>query len=436
MLRSIVTSPFGIVCASVLTSASAVHAAEGNATWKPVRPPKYEHFRIGVFVDSAKERALTVPLTKVFTDFLTHGVEFINIGSANYFMQPGDKSLNTYAKANGVQMVVWLPYPEPLDGPYDEAKLRSYIKGMVDQVNSRPDADAVVAWRSGDEIEVMYYGQPDVKERRVLMAQNMQRFSDLLREIDPTRRVVMNHAEMPNDQWIEVHEDEAWASTGVTGIYNSYRVREQIAQARRCGFDSYILVAQAHPCPLGTANLRWYGYREPVNDEVIKSRTVAQHVQDYAETAYLEGALGIGYFLYWAGGSGYETWTLVDLNGDDYLGKWDAVQKAARNIRKWEGAPSCAITGAVNHSWTGVPFTLTVEASAPAADPVTVVKADLSLDGAFSWTPLPDATEAPYRFTIDAGLVKELPSTVWVRTRALNQRGPSLWDVIELRCSK
>ena len=82
------------------------------------------------------------------------------------------------------------------------------------------------------------------------------------------------------------------------------------------------------------------------------------------------------------------------------------------------------------------PFTIAVEASAPADDPVTVVKADYSLDGALSWTALPDAGAAPYEFTIDADMVKKRPATVWVRTRALNKRGPSLWDVAEVRCSK
>ncbi|MBI3922859.1 MAG: hypothetical protein HY318_15670, partial [Armatimonadetes bacterium] len=128
--------------------------------------------------------------------------------------------------------------------------------------------------------------------------------------------------------------------------------------------------------------------------------------------------------------------TLVDHHGEDYLGKWEAVRKAATNIRQWEGAPSCSIATPANHSWTAMPLRITVEAKAPANDPATAVKADYSVDGALHWTSLPDAVKPPYTFTLEADKVKELPWTVWLRARAVNKRGPSLWDVIEVRCSK
>lgn len=418
----------GAVCAQDVTN---------SPNFKTVRAPQYDHFVFGVFMDSSKERTMTVPLTKVFTDFLTHGIELVGIGTENHSTLMS-QNINTFAKANGVRLVRWLPGPEPLDAATkcDERELRNVIKSNVDYINSLPDSDAVVAWRIADEAESMNWGQKDMMPKRALMDQNLQRWSELIREIDPKRYVVINHAYMPvpADHWLTAHEDEAWSSTGMTGIYNAYRVKEQIAEARSHGLSNYILVAQAQTCPLGEANIRWYGHNAPINDEVIKSRTEGQTMQDYAEVAFTQGAAGINYFLYWAGGDNYDELSLVDLNGNDYRGKWDGVKKAAQNIRRWEGAPSCSINSPAG--WTQLPFTVTVNTSAPTNDPVTVVKADYSLDGAAHWLPLPDATEKPYAFTVMADMVKNTPSTVWVRTRAFNKRGASLWDVLERRCCK
>lgn len=409
------------------------------------RQPTYEHFKLGVFIDSTKE-VLSVPLSKVFTDFLTHGIEIVCIGQHNYFPLARERNLNTYAKANGVQLICNIFYPEPVDGAQSEDDLRAYIQDQVDAVNALPDADAVVAWRTGDEIESRFWDE-DRAERLEKVAANYRRFSDLVREIDPTRLVAVNHCyipgkdwrglgEDPPERWLDLGEDLPMSSTGATGIYNSHRIREEIASAQALGFNNYLTVSPAFRVPFGEPNLRWYGYRAPINDAVVESRSLAEHIQDYAEVAYTQGAAGMVYFLYWAGGDNYTEYTLVDADGSDYLGKWEAVRRAARNIRQWEGAPGLKITTPVNETWTTLPVKVAVEATAPGNDPVTIVQADYSLDGALSWRALPDAREVPCTFAIGADQIPELPATVWIRARAANGRGFSLWDVVEVRISR
>ena len=433
MPSSISPVAWAIIVCSLMLLPVGVSAQERPT---PPREPRYEHFKLGVFMDSSKERVLSVPLTKVFTDFLTRGIELVSIGTENYYSLAREKNLNTYAKANGVEFIGWLPHPSPIDGVHNEDDLRAYIQGNVDTLNALPDSDAVIAWRIFDEVESAFWGEADRAERLERVGANFRRFSDLIREIDPKRLVATNHGYMPGESWLDQGEDLPMSSTGMTGIYNSDRIRGEIASAQALGFHNYFTVAQACPCPLGEPNLRWYGYREPISDAVIASRTPAQHIQDYAEVAYTQGSAGIIYFLYWAGGDNYTEYTLTDVNGNDYLGKWEAVRQAAQNIRRWEGAPELRMTAPVNGTWTTLPFAVTVEVTAPAEEPVTLVQADYSLDGALSWQKLPDATDMPYIFTIGADQVEELPATVWVRARAANARGGSLWDVAELRISR
>ena len=158
---------------------------------------------------------------------------------------------------------------------------------------------------------------------------------------------------------------------------------------------------------------------------------IGQKIEDQAETAYTEGAVGFMYFLYWAGGSNYEPYTLVDINGNDTQGKWDAVRTAAGNIRRWEGSPTCTITSPERYGWPGLPATIKLSVSAPSGDPVKVVKGEISLDRGLTWTPLHDVAKPPYEYTVDAGMVKGADSCM-VRVRAMNTRGSSLWDVIEI----
>ena len=438
-----------MLLAGLFAGTLASTAAQGTvgSTARPERPPNYKHFMFGVFIDSTEE-ILTVPLTKVFSDFLTHGIEFACIGQRNYYPLAREKGLNAFAKANGVHFICNLFLPAPYDGSYSDDQLRRLIKEQVGAVNALPDSDVVVGWRIGDEIESTYHDEggaaleelkatketrDQLQLKRARAQRNFQRLSALIRELDPTRRVIVNHCQMPDDQWMDLHEDEAMSSTGVTGIYNSYRVRNQLANARRLGFGNYILVNIAMMCPPKTEDLRWYGYREPVNQAVLNSRSIAQHMQDYTEIAYTEGAAGICYFIYWAGGANYEPYTLTGADGGDYQGKWEAVRKAAGNIRQWEGAPSCAIISPPRQTWVTAPFRLSVMAGASAEDPVAKVTADYSLDGARSWTPLPEVRTPPYNFSLDGGMLKTTPCTVLVRARAINTHGPSLWDVVELR---
>ena len=270
----------------------------------------------------------------------------------------------------------------------------------------------MAGWYTADEIEYWHWRDEDKGERDRQVAENLRRFADIIRELDPKRRAFVNHAYVVpgGGPWLPAGSDMAYCSVGMTGIYNGYRIRELKAEARRLGFGGFFAVLQSRSVPRGEDNLRWYGYREPITDAVIDSRSEAQHVQDSVEIAYLEGAMGGVHFLYWAGGGNYLSMSLVDLNGNDYIGKWDAVREAARNIRTWEGAPSCSITSPTNHTWGTAPIEVTVEGTAPETDPVTAVKADYSIDGAYSWKPFPDAAGVPCTFTVDRSMLKQRPA--------------------------
>jgi hypothetical protein len=374
----------------------------------------------------------------VFSDFLTHGIDFVMIGPRNYTFLAEKRDFNAYCRANGVKVIFELIPPQGIDQEMPEEKLRAYAQGQVDFIRSLPDNDAVTAYRMSDEIESWFWQEPNREARLAQAATNFRKLADLLRELDPQRHVAMNHCYMPGQGWLELGEDIPMSSTGMTIIYNSYRIREQIAEARKQGFRSYIVTQQAQTCPLGEANLAWYGYQTPqINDRVITQRTPGQTIQDQAEMAYTQGGLGVGYFLYYAGGwdAGYPDLSLVDFEGNDLDGKWEGVRRAALNIRNWEGAPACRVTSPRNGGWNALPVTLQVEASAPDAKaPVVTVVADYSTDGARTWQPLPADTQAPYEMTLGPGILKSPPDTVLVRVRARNRVGWSLWDVARYRC--
>ncbi len=404
----------------------------GQVKFKPPREPDYDHFVMGVYIAS-HENVLDVPMSKVFSDFAARGVEIAWVNQFNYYPLAKKKKLNQYAKANGLQLLVQMFHRPEEDYKLTDEELSRKIRSQVDQLNAMPDSDVVVGWGIGDEIENHYLKGEHRQQRRERGEKQHQRFSRLLRQIDQERRVTINH---DGADWIAGHEDEPYCSTQWTGRFNNYRVRERIAEAQRLGYENYFLVSQAASCSRGEANLRWYGFRKPVNDAVLDSRTVAEEVQDYAETAYLEGSTGCMYFLYWAGGANYQGYTLTDIRGDDYQGKWDAVLKAMKNIRKWEGAPLCEIRRPARNSWVTGSFEVSVEAEAPEGDPVSVVRADYSTDGCLTWKHLPDAKTAPYRFVLDLDDVDAAgakPISCWIRARAVNKRGPSLWDVIEVK---
>ena len=200
------------------------------------------------------------------------------------------------------------------------------------------------------------------------------------------------------------------------------------------------MVTQTSACPLGEKALRWWGYREPVNDGVLKTLSEAEQIQDYFETAYLEGSAGCMAYLYWAGGPSCDSYSLVDIHGDDYQGKWSAVKKAAANIRKWEGAPSCRITSPEDKSWVSIganeqgkgKLKISVDVEAPVKTPVKIVKADYSTDGCLTWKPLADDITAPYEYVLGLNDVGDGLNNCWIRAQAINKQGPSLWDVVEI----
>jgi hypothetical protein len=365
------------------------------------------------------------------------------VNTFNYYPLATEKHLNQFAKASGVQLLLQMHASEPLDAEYADERLTDVIKKQVDRLNAMPDSDAVVGWMISDEIEELVAAGANPPERGAKAQRNLQRIVELVRQIDPVRRTATNHGGLP---WMTVHEDEPFCSTGFTTRLNAYKVADRVAEAQRQGYPSYFLVSQASACPRGIPNLRYYGYREPITDAVLDSFTIAQEIQDHAEVAYLHGATGVMYFLYWAGGANYQPFTLTDVDGNDYQGKWEAVRKAARNIRQWEGAPSCRITQPDRASWATLgkvdknawwiadAVKVVVDARASEDHPVRAVKADYSFDGGLTWKPLPEATAEPYRFAIARDSMpkdrKEVRRTI--RARAVNDLVASLWDVTEV----
>ena len=191
------------------------------------KTPRYSHFCLGVYIGGAKE-VLTVPLSKVFSDFATHGIESAWFNSYNYFPLAKEKSLNSYAKANGVGLIVQMFLPENMYDenyvakPNAEEELRAYVKSTVDAVNALPDSDAVVGWAIGDEVENMflYYPGKNKLQRTANGEKAFQHFSALIHEIDPARRVTINH---DGSEWMNTGEDEPFAvpdfSIGTTLIW-------------------------------------------------------------------------------------------------------------------------------------------------------------------------------------------------------------------------
>ena len=421
----------------------------GQAAFKPPREPVYEHFMLGVFIAS-QASVQTVPMSKMFSDFATHGIEIAWVNMYNYYPLAEEKKLNQYAKANGVSLIVQMdklwPYTEGGDKKTDD-ELKAIIKRQVDRINKLPDSDVVDGWALGDEIENLFHRGENREQRRRNSESRFQQVSRLVREIDPNRRVTINH---DGWDWMASHEDEPWCTTQHTDRYNRHNIRKKIALAQKLGYKNYFVAILATQPVRTPAAIGAYGYRGRVNIPVIDNLTLGERIQDYAETAYLEGAKGCVYYLYGAGGAPTDGLALVDIHGNDYQGKWDAVLKAARNIRKWEGFPSCKIVSPLNYSFTRGETKITVDAQGITdlvyptdprieADPVTVVKADYSTDDCLTWTPLPDATDAPYKFILDPNTISAIgdrPTSCFIRTRAFNKRGSSLWDVIEIRLEK
>ena len=415
--------------------------------FQPSREPNYPHFMMAVYIASA-EKTLDVPLSKVFSDFATHGVEIAWINAYNYYPLAKEKKLNQYTKANGVELIIQYvgKHPAYSDSNMTDEEIIEAIKGQVDGLNAIADSDAVVGWGLGDEIEDLYLHGDNPEQRRAHAEKQYQRLSRLFRQVDQKRRTTINHDHMP---WMASHEDEAFCSTGFTTRFNAHKVGDRIAEAKKLGFKNYFLVSQACRVPPTTPNIRWYGYKAPINDRLIDSITVAEMVQDHAEVAYTHGSTGCMYFLYWAGGANYEQYSLVNPAGDDYQGKWDAVKKAMQNIRRWEGAPSCKITSPANHQWLTIgnntdknlwwiteSLEVKVAAEAPDDDPVTKVEAGYSLDGCLTWKSLADDTTEPYEFSVAQNNIRDGLNECWIRTRAINKKGPSLWDIIKIELRK
>ena len=415
--------------------------------FQPSREPNYPHFMMAVYICSV-EKVLDVPMSKVFSDFATHGVEIAWVNAYNYYPLAKEKKLNQYAKTNGVKLIVQYTgkHPAYSDSNMTDEEIVEAIKGQVNGLNALPDSDAVIGWGIGDEIENRYLRGDNPEQRRAHAEVQYQRLSRLFRQVDPNRRITVNHDHMP---WMASHEDEAFCSTGFTTRFNAHKVGDRIAEAQKFGFKKYFLVSQACRVPSTIPNLRWYGYRDPINDRVVDSISVAEMIQDHAEVAYTNGSTGCMYFLYWAGGANYLPYTLVDIAGDDYQGKWDAVKKAMQNIRNWEGAPSCRITSPQDRQWLsigkvgeGVPgwvtesLKITVEVEAPEDDPVVKVECGYSLDGCLAWQSLTDDSAVPYEFSIGQSDVSEGLNECWIRVRAINKQGPSLWDIVKVDLRK
>ena len=108
-----------------------------------------------------------------------------------------------------------------------------------------------------------------------------------------------------------------------------------------------------------------------------------------------------------------------------------------QNIRKWEGAPSCKITSPQDRQWLTIDkindsSKITTAVEAPEDDPVTKAECGYSLDGCLTWKSLTNDSTAPYEFTIDPNAVSTGSNDCWIRARAVNKKGPSLWDVIKV----
>lgn len=413
--------------------------------------PNYPHFMMAVYVCSS-EQVMTVPLEKVFSDFTSRGVELANFNMLNYYPLAREKKLNQYAKANGIQILLQMSFNPEKHGNLSDEEMSAAIKQEVAALDAIEGSDAVVAWYVCDEIEdVAGYG-PDRQEKLKQHEKAFQRWNTMVRKLDSKRRTVVNHN---GSEWLASYEDEPICSTGFTTRYNSYKVRERIAEAKRLGYKKYFLVSQASRVPDGTPNIRYYGYREPINDRVIDSLSGAETIQDHAEVAFTEGASGCMYFLYWAGGANYQPWTLTDINGNDYQGKWNAVLRAMRNIRKWEGAPSCKITKPESNSWVtlgpkseGLLQTELIVVGlieSPAEDPAGKIEARISTNGCLSWQSVPSddvkttksgQQTADYAINIKAAMFPQGRSKCHIKVRAINKTGPSLWDIIELEIQK
>ena len=400
------------------------------------RTPTYDRFAMALYVASS-ERILDVPLSKVFKDFLVRGVELVWINSYNYYSLAKHKKLNQYAKAYGVRFILQMVYDRTWG--LDEQKMTEFIEENLRRLKAISDSDAVVGWAIGDEVEnfvANLHGEERERRRREL-ERGFQRFSDLIRSLDPRRRVTVNH-DRPNPRWLRCGEDESFCTTAYTGALNRGRICELQEEAKRHGFDDYFVVSQASSVPLGKENLAWHGMPSEVNDRVLAARTIAQEIRDYAETAYIEGSPGIMYFLYWAGSENYLPFTLVDANGDDHLGKWNAVLEASRNIRRWEGHPDCQINSPNDNTWATLPAKVSVNASSVNQDDqVQNVEIQVSGDHGLNWEGLLVTRSDDGSFTV---VVAEEPlntaGTLRVRARALNTRGHSLWDVIDISVLK
>jgi len=386
-----------------------------------------------------------LPPEQAFREWANAGIRFVWINQAGMARAYGDRSqvknINLLAKNYGIELMVQLFY-QPEWG-MDESKMKRAITDYVRWVNALPDSDAIVAWGYGDEIEnpphIDAFPGQNEKEKRAASSKAYTRFAQLLKEMDPKRRTIIDHSDPP---WISSGEEETWCSTPFAARACQRNILKRQAEARKLGHDNMILVAQVASVMPTWEDMTYSGYPQGMTGaEFLSQHSAAQIIREYMLAAYENKTAGIIFYCY-DGEDQHSSSPHIfkDTLGRDILGRWPAFVEASREIQKRMGRPLCQLIwyapGHIKRAYCYDPKTQQASLHVvvtPGARPIEKVALEYSSDAGYHWQTLGQAVEGkgkPFHYRLDVDVNKLASGKQGLfRARAFDGEQWSAWSI-------
>lgn len=356
----------------------------------------------------------------------------------NRIVVAGNTSGNFWATVKNWQMEGITAY-DILNGVGDNPVIDTeVITGIIEAERRWADLMYYGSEYVGDAIiGKMVTDEPEAYNRTEAQKNYIRAYCDIYRQVNPTRKTFINHANIP---WYDLDEDEPTHSTGPTIEYNHTRISDVLAEAQRLGYANFTAVAQTAKISVwmntNCGNLLYYGFGPCTQEQFdwLESRTVYQDVFDEIVTPFLYGANGVNIFLFNAYNvSNWSYYSLVDPDGKDHNWRMTAFGDAVRYIRQEQGRPEVELFRRVTpldlraiHDFRKYPAgTMTIQANVTAGSvSVSRVVFGKSTDGGATWQTVQDNSFPFYTsYTLNAG------ETVILRAQAVDVEGhTSIYD--------
>jgi len=255
--------------------------------------------------------------------------------------------------------------------------------------------DNVVGYLIADEVECG--GGMGTTEQDFL-----RMYCDLFSVLDTSRSTYVNHCY--HTGWYDLHESEATTSLYLYGADDDQLITSCVATAQSLGFDSFGVVRQCDG----------HAYDEIYTQMVI---------------AFQYGAKAFRAYTYVGGGDSY---SLVDVNGNDNNYRMSGYRDAAQDIRAYQGWPSVTLARKISprntpplmdrRKYPAGDITLVAQPT-PGSTPIQKVIFGKSTNGGATWQTVEDLSYSyETTFSLDVG------DTVILRARAVDTSGQgSTW---------